>query len=510
MPATREAIKCSLLQQKTTRRSGTLRRKKKVEYGEACWVALCVHDDKIPILEWYHGEDSVKQHQPFKVLDLLFANYVSPVVADSRSFIIGLRDLEPIELAALHPEVCSEWLTCTTETLRRLAIFGDSSNIYGSSSLDKKCGSGESNNILDTHFPSQGQMSTEASPRHRVFSHDPHSMNSGSQLHPPQGVKPPLPPRSSVQFPSRLHTVDKDNEAGIEDTTYDMLANQTRVSCDSEKDADWYDSPRRVYDTLSPGVSSSNVSSSPLQSTLSTTSLCSSLSSELRLLSSIPQGEFSSTECDCTRSGHEHSVKSVSLNLSVLVEQVLFVEVVGRVWVAGWSDANDRQLSQLFAFCDELIEVENVPVQGIANIPQLFYSLSTPGTPVNLLLRSIPLGVVYHLMKPITKSKEIGIRLHKNKNRIAAILPDSSADRRNIPVCMASPIRCGVSTAAVITEVNKRRLNPFSKNDQLFKRLDEIRDGSEFTIVLHPHDFIKQMKQQILCVQHYKSFLCQQ
>ncbi|ETN80312.1 hypothetical protein NECAME_02444 [Necator americanus] len=231
-----------------------------------------------------------------------------------------------------------------------------------------------------------------------------------------------------------------------------MIANQTRVSCDSEKDADWYDSPRRVYDTLSPGVSSSNVSSSPLQSTLSTTSL----------------------------------------------------------WVAGWSDANDRQLSQLFAFCDELIEVENVPVQGIANIPQLFYSLSTPGTPVNLLLRSIPLGVVYHLMKPITKSKEIGIRLHKNKNRIAAILPDSSADRRNIPVCMASPIRCGVSTAAVITEVNKRRLNPFSKNDQLFKRLDEIRDGSEFTIVLHPHDFIKQMKQQILCVQHYKSFLCQQ
>ncbi|ETN80313.1 hypothetical protein NECAME_02445 [Necator americanus] len=134
----------------------------KVEYGEACWVALCVHDDKIPILEWYHGEDSVKQHQPFKVLDLLFANYVSPVVADSRSFIIGLRDLEPIELAALHPSVDPA-----------------------------------SQTIFLTH----------------TF------LLSGSQLHPPQGVKPPLPPRSSVQFPSRLHTVDKDNEAGIEDVS---------------------------------------------------------------------------------------------------------------------------------------------------------------------------------------------------------------------------------------------------------------------------------------------------
>ncbi|EYB87476.1 hypothetical protein Y032_0262g577 [Ancylostoma ceylanicum] len=491
MPAGREAIKCSLLQQKTTRRTGTLRRKKKVEYGEACWVVLCVHDDKIPILEWYHGEDSVKLHQPFKVLDLLFANYVSTVVADSRSFIIGLRDLEPIELAALHPEVCSEWVSCTTETLRRLSILDGSTNIYGASPLIKKCEFNETNSILDTPIPPPAQMSTEASPRHRVFPHDPHCMNRGSQFHTPHSIKPPLPPRSNIQFPNRPHTVSTDSEARIEDTTYDVLTSQ-------------------VYDTLSPGASSSNVSSSPLQSTLSTTSLCSSLSSELRLSSSIPPGEISSNDYDCLRSGHDHPVKSVSLNLSVLVEQVLFVEVAGRVWVAGWSEANDRQLSQLFNFGDELIEVENTPVQGLSNIPQLFYTLSTPGTPVNLLLRPTPFGVTYRLMKPIMKNKEIGIRLHKNKNRIAAVLPDSSADRRNIPVSMPSPIRPGVDTAVVITEVNKRRLNPFSKNDQLFKRLDEIRDGSEFTIVLQPHDFVKQMKQQILGVHHYKAYLCQQ
>ncbi|KAK6061239.1 hypothetical protein COOONC_01093 [Cooperia oncophora] len=75
---------------------------------------------------------------------------------------------------------------------------------------------------------------------------------------------------------------------------------------------------------------------------------------------------------------------------------------------------------------------------------------------------------------------------------------------------MPSPLRPGAETAAVITEVNKRRLNPFSRNNQLFKRLDEVRDGSEFTIVLHPHDFVKQMKQQIVGVHHYKTFLCQQ
>ncbi|CAJ0609373.1 unnamed protein product [Cylicocyclus nassatus] len=511
MPPARQAIKCSLLQQKTTRRTGTLRRKKKVEYGEACWVVLCVHDDKIPILEWYHCEESVKQHQPFKVLDLLFANYVSSVVADRRSFIIGLRDLEPIELAALHPEVCSEWVNCTTETLRRLAILDHTSNIYGSTPLIKKCEINESRTpgILDTPVPSPAQMSTETSPRHRVYPHDPLTNNRNSQFHPSQSVKPPLPPRSNIQFPNRPHTASTDSEQRIEDTTYDVLTTQNRTSIDTDKDGDWYDSPRKVYDTLSPGASSSNVSSSPLQSTLSTTSLCSSLSSELRLSSSNPTGESTNGDYDCLRSASDSPMKSVALNLSVLVEQLLFVEVAGRVWVAGWSESSDRHLGQLFSFGDELIEVENMPVRGISSIPQLFYTLSSPGTPVNLLLRPTPFGVTYRLMKPITKNKEIGIRLHKNKNRIESIIPDSSADRRNIPITMPSPIRSGMDTAVVITEVNKRRLNPFSKNDQLFKRLDEIRDGSEFTIVLHPHDFIKQLKQQILAVHHYKAFLCQ-
>ncbi|WKY16687.1 hypothetical protein Q1695_001373 [Nippostrongylus brasiliensis] len=508
MPSSgREAIKCSLLQQKTIRRTGTLRRKKKVEYGEACWVVLCVHDDKIPFFEWYHSEENVKQHVPFKVLDLLFANYVSPVVSDSRSFIIGLRDLEPIELAALHPEVCTEWVSCTTETLRRLAILDDTSNIYGIAPLIKKCDSQESSGVLDAPIPiRQVQMSTEASPRHRVFPHDPHCLNSGSQMHPSHSLRPPLPPRSNHSFPNRSHTTSTDDEHQIEETTYDVLSVHPRVSIDNERDSVWYDSPRRVYDTLSPGASSSNISSSPLESTLSTTSLCSSLSSELRL--SNPTGEVTNNDYDCLRSSQELATRSVSLNLSVLVEQVLFVEVAGRIWVAGWCETNDRQLSQLFSFGDELIEVENIPVQGLSSIPQLFYNLSTPGTPVNLLLRPTPFGITYRLMKPISRNKEIGIRLHKSKNRIASVLPDSSADRRHVPVAMPSPLRAGVDTAVVITEVNKRRLNPFSKNDQLFKRLEEIRDGSEFTIVLQPHDFVKQMKQQIVGVHHYKAYLC--
>ncbi|KJH46566.1 hypothetical protein DICVIV_07384 [Dictyocaulus viviparus] len=350
-------------------------------------------------------------------------------------------------------------------------------------------------------------MSTNASPSHQITPHNSQCFDRSPQIHPQQSLRPPLPPRSQETFPNRSHTEPDDENR--QETIYDVLSTQCRLSCDNEKESDWYDSPRRIYDTLSPGASLSNISSSPLESTLSTTSLCSSLSSELRLSTLMPSGDNSFNEYDSLRLGDDVPKRTVSLNLTILIEQVMFVDVAGRVWVAGWSEANDRQLSPLFSFGDELVEVEKKPVHGIANVTQLLYSLSTPGTPINLTLRPLPLGTTYRLIKPIGKNKELGIRLHKNKNRIASIVPDSLADRRNVPVAMPSPFRSGVDTAVVITEVNKRRLNPFSKNGQLFKRLDEIRDGSEFDIVLHPHDFIKQIKQQILSVHHYKAFLCQ-
>ncbi|VDO95843.1 unnamed protein product [Heligmosomoides polygyrus] len=251
-------------------------------------------------------------------------------------------------------------------------------------------------------------------------------------------------------YTKRCASVREDNDAVTTNTCYDIAAT----------DKGTYKTSSRDCYCQTDFCNSSN-------------SIVSSLSSELRLSSSNPPGEVSSSDYDRLRCRHDLQTRSVSLSLSVLVEQVLFVEAAGRIWVAGWCEANDRHLSQLFSLGDELIEVENTPVQGFSSIPQLFYNLSTPGTPVNLVLNMVPFGVTYRLMKPISRNKDIGIRLHKGKNRIAAILPDSSADRRNVPVSMPSPLRPGVETAVVITEVNNRRLNPFSKDDQLFKRLEE-------------------------------------
>ncbi|VDM38876.1 unnamed protein product [Toxocara canis] len=163
MSVQREVIKSNWLQHKVRKKSGTLIRKKlsalwevsesefvvhldyfrlhmnlprtlllekedesfkcnqKIRYEEAEWVVLCVHDDRIPLLEW-----------PTKVIDLLDSAFVTPVISDSRSFIIGFThsSREPIELAALTPEDCSDWVHTSMATLVRLRCLNDSTNVY--------------------------------------------------------------------------------------------------------------------------------------------------------------------------------------------------------------------------------------------------------------------------------------------------------------------------------------------------------------------------------------------
>lgn len=72
-------------------------------YEEAEWVVLCVHDNRIPHLEWYTSNESVATHRPKKLVDLLDASYVINVINDERCFAIGFNDPNRphIELAAL-------------------------------------------------------------------------------------------------------------------------------------------------------------------------------------------------------------------------------------------------------------------------------------------------------------------------------------------------------------------------------------------------------------------------
>ena len=59
----------------------------------------------------------------------------------------------------------------------------------------------------------------------------------------------------------------------------------------------------------------------------------------------------------------------------------------------------------------------------------------------------------------------------------------------------------------MITEVNGIPLNPFATNEQFYKRIVTLNNGSEIRLVTHPYDFIKLIKQQLKNMKNVKKFL---
>uniref|UniRef100_A0A0N4ZB14 PH domain-containing protein n=1 Tax=Parastrongyloides trichosuri TaxID=131310 RepID=A0A0N4ZB14_PARTI len=109
-------------------------KKKKIFYEkENCWVVLCKHDDKIPLLEWYPSSLAVENHKPAQVADLLNVSYISQPIGEDRAFRIGFDDpqREPLELVSLSLDECSIWIELMRETLLSLNCLPQNvENIY--------------------------------------------------------------------------------------------------------------------------------------------------------------------------------------------------------------------------------------------------------------------------------------------------------------------------------------------------------------------------------------------
>lgn len=94
--------------------------------------------------------------------------------------------------------------------------------------------------------------------------------------------------------------------------------------------------------------------------------------------------------------------KTISLLLTTCVEHIAFCEAFGKVWyvlhssegvgrmtmifrISGWSPERDNCLCGVIHFGDEIVQVGSKIVEGIHEIPRIFYEQSIPGKPVKLL-----------------------------------------------------------------------------------------------------------------------------
>ncbi|GMT07460.1 hypothetical protein PENTCL1PPCAC_29634 [Pristionchus entomophagus] len=186
-----------------------------------------------------------------------------------------------------------------------------------------------------------------------------------------------------------------------------------------------------------------------------------------------------------------HSDYSITLSLTTLFEHIKLVTVMEKTWVAGWSRNMEKVMPGTLHVGDQIVNDREIET----GVHSYIYGNAIPGAPMRVTIRKQPHAITYTLVKPIHPSKwNLGIALHHGKNRIESIEEDSIAYRRGVPAELPSLRDPSKMTPSAITDVNGKRLGLWSRNDELFRMLEGVRDGLEFTLTLQPHDFVKAVK----------------
>lgn len=184
---------------------------------------------------------------------------------------------------------------------------------------------------------------------------------------------------------------------------------------------------------------------------------------------------------------------SITLSLTTLFEHIKLVTVIDKTWIAGWSRNMEKVMPGALHVGDQIVCVNDREIE--TGVHSYIYGNAIPGAPMRVTIRKQPHARTYTLVKPIHPSKwNLGIALHHGKNRIESIEEDSIAYRRGVPAEVPSIKDPTKMTPSAITDVNGKRLGLWSRNDELFRVLESVRDGAEFTMTLQPHDFVKAIK----------------
>jgi hypothetical protein len=610
MNLSRDIVKHGELQIKTTKRSGTLLRKKeKHVYEREALVALCVHDGKIPLLEWYPNRPAMHTHQPDKVVDLLDCLYVNPIIGNSSDFIVGFsEERPPLEFGACNAAECKAWVEAIGHTLKRLSCLNSTENEYcpvphqqheigeastaeySSDRVDppqpsvssptppprlhlKKTAQYKRDRLLSLsdqiplqNIPITGRVTRQSSASResplspkaidalcRTFSEDDSKSPRSPSAFPLRTEKiltanddtpPALPPRKSASLSSAVNSPRNSDSmiaAKVLKYNYDVPLSDVKNESDYNQLPlrNAYPSRNDVYTAMTfkddEGIANSlqemcklrlqttSGSSSGSRTSSLSDSHRSSNNDEYHPLSPPPRPpkglSVSNNQYDVLISPPPiqpqfdafkdalNKPRTVSLLLTTCVEHIAFCEVLGKVWIAGWSPTSELCLKGVIHFGDQVVQIGDQLVEKIGDVQKAIYECAIPGKPLEIKVRQIPHGEVFSIVKPQNPKKSIGIIMHKRKNRVESVEDKSPARASGLQSRLAPYVYGPTDVPAVITEVNDVPLNPFARNDSFFHRLEQIPPGGPCNIIVHPYDLVKLIKQQLKTnIKNYKKF----
>ncbi|KAK6635793.1 hypothetical protein RUM44_001047 [Polyplax serrata] len=182
---------------------------------------------------------------------------------------------------------------------------------------------------------------------------------------------------------------------------------------------------------------------------------------------------------------------------------IALVDVLNGVWVAGWKQKEHPLLYNALHIGDQLISVCDMVVRTSADAHKLIRSSTS--LYIEFIIRRVPFGNVFALQRS-SEGQNLGIVQEGNTAEIKEVVPNSVAARQGLT--SKTPTCDGLSlTTWFLTEINGRPLNLFFKDSEVRDRLNAV--GKEISILVQPHDFIKQIKKQLKNMRGYKDYIVQ-
>ncbi|XP_071168867.1 uncharacterized protein [Mytilus edulis] len=182
-------------------------------------------------------------------------------------------------------------------------------------------------------------------------------------------------------------------------------------------------------------------------------------------------------------------------------QKIALVDSFNGVWIIGWDFKHYPRLSESIHIGDEVTKINDLRVTNANMAKKVLKSCNTEQ--IDLVIKRLPYAKVMAIRRHQT-GENLGLQRLGGTAEITYVDPSGLTAQHGLTKhasCVESEGTCNWW----ITEINNRPLNLSFKGNEIEAKLNAV--GKDISIVVHPSDFIKELKRQLKKMRNFKDFM---
>ena len=182
-------------------------------------------------------------------------------------------------------------------------------------------------------------------------------------------------------------------------------------------------------------------------------------------------------------------------------QKIALVDCLNGVWVVGWDCKHYPRLAESIHIGDEVAKINDVRVTSAHMARKVLKTCSTDQ--VDFVIKRLPYAHVMAIRRH-QNGQKLGLQRFGGTAEITYVDPGGLAAEHGLSKhakCIETEGYCNWW----ITEINNRPLNLSFKGSEIECKLNAV--GKDISIVVHPSDFVKELKKQLRKMRNFKDYL---